>query len=136
MAWQDPIYNFFWSEGFVGGLLGAFLIVAASYFVEVRIALKELRWHLKLLFILAGGLTGAIFDHHFELELLLGVGIGAGWTYVIKALRDASRHYVKGRSLSAQELDQELELFQQEIQSQIDQSTPTSSIDGIVDAKT
>ena len=55
------VREFLLSEGSGGGFIGAFLILAASYFRDVGLQLKGEPFRLQVLFLLAGTLAGALF---------------------------------------------------------------------------
>ncbi len=95
------LQNFFFSDGMAGGLIGAGLLLLASYWVDVRLALQTAPLLHKLGFLGGGGFLAAVFDYSqkFDVEILICTAIGAGWPYLLRSLRDAILAYFKGRDL-------------------------------------
>jgi hypothetical protein len=93
------IEHFFVTPGLAGGLIGAFLVVSASYFIDVRLRIKEASWGLKILFLFSGGLVGALFHHTKGAEMLYCVMLGAGWPYVVISFKKAAEALNKGKLL-------------------------------------
>jgi len=99
----SPIFQFFWTEGSAGGLIGAFLILAASYFINVGIKLREYSLKHQGLFVFAGSVAGsALYYHDKEKGFLFYLIVGAGWPYVAlslkissEILRNGFRQYIK-----------------------------------------
>jgi len=76
------IGDFFGTRGLAGGLIGAFLALAASYFTDVGLPIKDAPWSRKILFLFSGGLVGALFHHTRNVGMETCAMLGAGWTYV------------------------------------------------------
>jgi len=102
----SPIVEFFYSEGTAGGLIGAFLILAASYFIEIRLPLKTASWGKKILFLFAAGLVGALFHHTTDLRMELCVVLGAGWPYVAVYFQKVAMTYSAGKKLQPRVYDE------------------------------
>ena len=84
------VADFLLSKGFVGGFIGAFLKMTASYFTEVGVNVTSFSWSRRLVFLLSGALTATIFHYEFEeINLLYAAVIGAGWTDVIVSFKKA-----------------------------------------------
>ena len=77
------------AEGFAGGLIGAFLKLTASYFTEVGVNVASFSWSRRLVFLLSGALTAAIFDYQYGIGLLYAAVVGSGWTDVIVSFKKA-----------------------------------------------
>ncbi len=93
------IQEFFLTEGSAGGLIGAFLVLAASYFTDVRLPVKDKSWLLKILFLFAGALAGALIHHSKGVDILYCAMIGAGWPYLAISLKRGVETFMKGRAL-------------------------------------
>ncbi len=105
-------------DSFVSGILGAFLLFAASFFVDVGLAVRASWWR-PILFVGVGGITSMSLG----LDGVYGLMTGAGWPYVAVSLKKgaeafgngvrtqasaAGRAYFEGRYVSAKEKHESL----------------------------
>ena len=89
------IQTFVFCEGAAGGVIGAFLILAASALnFEVGLTVED--WGRRILFIFSGGLAGALLDYNREIELFYGAVVGAGWPYFAISLKKGAEVIFKG----------------------------------------
>ena len=95
----NEIMTFFLSAGSAGGLIGAFLILAASYFTDVGLRIKSASWIQKIMFLFAGALAGALFHHTQEVDMLYCSMLGAGWPYVAVSFTKAATTLKKANAL-------------------------------------
>lgn len=83
------IIKFFLSQGFAGGVIGSFLTIsflaiATNFTTKLDgFSLKKLSLSSKVLFILSGGLIGALLHYTKEIEMLYCAIIGATWPYLV-----------------------------------------------------
>jgi hypothetical protein len=102
----NPIADFFQTLGAAGGCIGALLVLAASLFVDVRIPIKDVPWHNKILFILSGTLVGALYYITIDGKNVEGKHIiicalfGAFWLHVVTTCRKIVENYIKGLEIS------------------------------------
>lgn len=83
------------------GKLGAFLMVAADYYVPVGLALKEKPFLQKLLFILAGGGTAFVYFTTPASVIYVAFVVGAGWPYFILGLKSVAKTWSDGHKLKS-----------------------------------
>lgn len=91
--------GFFLTEGFAGGLIGAFLVLSASYFADVRLPIKKASWIQKILFLFSGGLLGAVFHHTKDAGMEYCMMLGSGWPYVVISFKKGAEALNKGKLL-------------------------------------
>jgi len=84
------------SECAVTGLIGAFLLLAASYFVSVGIRFRQRPLGHSALYLAAGYLAGALIHRSgVEPGTLYCAAIGAGWPYLAISLREGGKVIAK-----------------------------------------
>jgi hypothetical protein len=76
-------------QGGMGGLIGAFLTVAAHYFISVGVNFTGLGR--KILYILSGALVGMLFNYHTQAGILYAAMVGGGWPVFVASFRTAAR---------------------------------------------
>ena len=101
--------------GAILGFLGALLVLLASYFIPVRIDLKDETWTRKLVFLFGGTVAGAVaaaievYDvDDAELNILIQVGVGAAWLHTTEVLMAGGRVVANGwmtRNLDPDQLE-------------------------------
>lgn len=76
-------------QGGIGGFVGAFLTVAAYYFISVGVNLNGLGR--KVLYVLSGALVGMLFNYHTHAGMLYAAMIGGGWPVFVAYFRTVAR---------------------------------------------
>ncbi len=85
-------------EAFLLGLGAAFLLVAASYFTEVGVRIRDRSVGQKLVFVLAGGVCAALVCWANEsLPRHSYLVAGAGWQYIAVSLSKGAKAFDIGR---------------------------------------
>ena len=81
-------------EGCLGGTTGAFLTVAAHYFVDNG-KLNLSGWGRKLLYIIGGGVVGTLLNYHNRIGIMYTTMIGGGWPVLVETFRTAAKGFVE-----------------------------------------